>query len=79
MLERAEVIFLSDSARCQPGDHDCTAGSRFEKGVPIQSDSSVDKNSERMQLSGLSLPLATNWFIVESCETLCQTTAAARL
>ena len=78
MLERVEVIFLSDSARCQPSDHiwDCTAGSQFEKGMPILSDSSVGKNSERMQASGPSLPLATNWSIVGNCEKRSRTTAA---
>ena len=63
-----EVVFLSDST-----------GYRFKKGVLILSDSSVGKNSERMQASGSSLSLVTNWFIVRSCEKRSRTTAAARL
>ena len=65
MLERAEVVFLSDSARCQLGNQtwDCKAGNRFGKGVLILSDSSVGNNSGRIHVSGSSLPLATNWFV----------------
>ena len=45
----------------------------------ILSDSSVGKNLERMQASESSLSLATNWFIVRSCEKRSRTTTAARL